>query len=1386
MKLKRVLFLLLAMAMVFSTVAAGGFPQAFAEEFGETGHAHCICGGEAIGNVGDHASCAEVAFTSVASLEDWNSLTEKGVIHTYKFTKFKGTEVNIVLTGDVTLDNALEVAPGQTVNICLMGHTLTSPTDYPLAAVYGGTLNITDCTGNGSAVTKSPTAVYLYSGASLNIYGGTVTTSVTKKAMRWGLVNANGGQFVADGVYYPAADANFAIYGGTLDASGLTLSTAAVSPDTITAGGAVWCSAKGGNVAVYGGTVKGAAFSSKAYNGAEGTYYAKGGAIAVTSDTASFTMTGGTVIGGNVANGLGGAVYLAKGTANAITGGTIEAGKAVKGAAIYKDDGSQPATYETNEIVTPVNFTPSLDGTFPAMPAGATELSDSAYVVDSYVLGDRQVRVDTSDLSNDGVAAKIGRKVKSFTQMLTLHPTGVSDAKRAFVTLDVSGLDAERFYSVVGISGERGRTDALGVIFSLYGGASQDGEFTLLATSGDIHGYESGVIDADISGYDFLKLTVNLATDAEDYYARNASWCDVCVYSEGDAPADMHRMLKYNPSADGTYIGHAAGTNVVDLTDPAYVLDSMILANAAGPRGVSIDTVTLGAVAPPAARSNTTIGAKNATFAEHFTLHPTKLGEPDAYALLDLSSLDCDRLYSIVGIQGGAKNGTTQGVVFAIYGAATRDGEYDLLASSGDVFGKNTGEFDLDITGYKYIKLVTGLHKGATDYGSRTSSWCNVTAYKALDGTSGAVTADLSEKNTTTTGTYVYTVDTNGDHVGEVSIADASRLYYLSDLYNTGKKAYSFVTGLTGKENSGKREFRLDRTWPEEKSVSGTWQEGEDRVYVFTNATTRYGVGSNSWASGRPLNGVTYYPTQIVLGPKGTIMEKGLSFMPTNPTKTTVNPATVVYDLRGMNVDRFYALAGMTGEGNNPRYCKVGDSVYKPRPLTFEVWGSKSDAYTGATFEKLASIDGIETFYTGEFNVNISGYNFLKLVSTVSNLQEGTQAVWANACVYSLETVDVPVRVKWNNGTNTDLPTSVNVTVSANGTAVATETLTEADGWKTTLSLPKYVAGTLTEATYTVDATAPADYDKTVDGTTVTMTYTAAPAPVAETALTVSGAAVNGEQNAANFNVNGVAMDLDKNVKVEIKDEKVCVTLTDDVDGTVNAAGKDVYLDLAGKTMAGTMNVGTLYGIDATTNGYTEGTGKLTASVTGTVASHTRAADAKRYLASEQDGVYTFNRFYIGITSISMNPYSGEIGYKAIVGGNESVKAALADTGAYGFKVGVEGFEPVETTADKEEFVTGNAGNRKSLTIENQLKTVNEDPSLAPRKVTATVFIRLANGDEIESSAYSYTMEEMYKIVDDSFDKMDAASKNGLKNVYKEYAVMKTWDLPNIAAYAGK
>lgn len=301
------------------------------------GSNHCSCGGtldahaQQMHNSAD-GSCTTQQWKPIAGTDQWKAYTVAGKLSGSR--RFEGEQVYIYLSSDVTMSNKLEVYPGQTVNICLNGHTLHTVSGQRFGEIAGGTLNICDCKGGGKILSSFATALYAYADGKINLYGGTVTTSVTTTTQRWGVVYLGNDKVSSLGLT-TATKSDMTIYGGCVDASGLSLDkvcSAASGQDSM--GGAIWGFASTTSLTIHGGTVKGASITSKAYgSGSTGTYV-KGGAVAMTGGSNTFTMTGGQIIGGNVPYGRGGAVYIA-GKNNSITGGKISGGTAAYGGSVF-------------------------------------------------------------------------------------------------------------------------------------------------------------------------------------------------------------------------------------------------------------------------------------------------------------------------------------------------------------------------------------------------------------------------------------------------------------------------------------------------------------------------------------------------------------------------------------------------------------------------------------------------------------------------------------------------------------------------------------------------------------------------------------------------------------------------------------------------------------------------------------------------------------------------------------------------------------------------------------------------------------------------------------------------------------------------------------------
>ena len=257
------------------------------------------------------------------------------------------------------------------------------------------------------------------------------------------------------------------------------------------------------------------------------------------------------------------------------------------------------------------------------------------------------------------------------------------------------------------------------------------------------------------------------------------------------------------------------------------------------------------------------------------------------------------------------------------------------------------------------------------------------------------------------------------------------------------------------------------------------------------------------------------------------------------------------------------------------------------------------------------------------------------------------------------------------------------------------------------------------------------------------------------------------------------------------------MVLLADVEENVTVSS-DVYLDLNGKTLTGDITVtggAKFSGMDSTTDTYEVGTGKVVGEITGEGFEKTvrDGNSKKRYVAVQgEDGSWTFNRFYIGMKSINADVNTGDVGYVAIVGGNENVKNALADN-AYGFAVWVEDYEGNKQAPSltKDAFVTGSAGSTVKLRIKNQLSIINElyeggqttdAADLQAKKVYAQVTVLFDGAAPVESEIYAFSIVEMYQNLDAGFASFTESQQASLRALTEKYPVMKTWNLTNMAS----
>ena len=219
------------------------------------------------------------------------------------------------------------------------------------------------------------------------------------------------------------------------------------------------------------------------------------------------------------------------------------------------------------------------------------------------------------------------------------------------------------------------------------------------------------------------------------------------------------------------------------------------------------------------------------------------------------------------------------------------------------------------------------------------------------------------------------------------------------------------------------------------------------------------------------------------------------------------------------------------------------------------------------------------------------------------------------------------------------------------------------------------------------------------------------------------------------------------------------------------ALTRDLYVDLNGYDLSGEMNSNgyTVYGMDSTTNAYTcdklgyfscvDENGNAV-----TPESFYTTEDMKRYMTIETENGYTFHRFYLGITNISLAPSFTGFGYKAEFYGDEMVQSRIDSIG----------YNLWLTDAV---VVTRTSPFRNTWTLRlNHFDVVNygETP------VNACVTMTLTDGTIIESATASYSMRQVVEAINESYTDFDETKLSAIASMIATNPTMESWQIEKI------
>ena len=244
------------------------------------------------------------------------------------------------------------------------------------------------------------------------------------------------------------------------------------------------------------------------------------------------------------------------------------------------------------------------------------------------------------------------------------------------------------------------------------------------------------------------------------------------------------------------------------------------------------------------------------------------------------------------------------------------------------------------------------------------------------------------------------------------------------------------------------------------------------------------------------------------------------------------------------------------------------------------------------------------------------------------------------------------------------------------------------------------------------------------------------------------------------------------------------VSLINDVEATDTVSGT-LYIDLNGFDLTGITITGTVYGMDSATKSYDGTKAGHLLPASGKPQTHVKTAESQvggvyRYLTLEDENGYSFHRFYMAVTKVSLRPAVTGVGYKAMVIASEQVRQQLAASSGYGYRLWLDPGNKVARGFPGEKLV---GTQEMTLRINNYLsaeKTAEENTRRGEQPVYASVYLRLKDGTMIETEPVAYSFRDMLELADLHYSDCTQNQKAALTNLSAKYSKsMMAWDISN-------
>lgn len=295
-------------------------------------------------------------------------------------------------------------------------------------------------------------------------------------------------------------------------------------------------------------------------------------------------------------------------------------------------------------------------------------------------------------------------------------------------------------------------------------------------------------------------------------------------------------------------------------------------------------------------------------------------------------------------------------------------------------------------------------------------------------------------------------------------------------------------------------------------------------------------------------------------------------------------------------------------------------------------------------------------------------------------------------------------------------------------------------------------------------------YARITDSSNYMDTYSAAYMLDVESLEPVAAVYINGKEKAkyTDFGKAVEACGTNGYIKL-VRDAKISITLT-----------KDLYVDLNGYDLTGTIIGGKVYGMDSTTDKYTcdnRGVFSCTDARGANVVPQTHFKSSvtgavKRYMAISEGNGYSFHRFYLGVTHMSIKPSVTSVGFKAAFYGDEMVVNMLNENQAYGYSLGLSGYGSASAYKSRDSFESGRTVTMRidNYDVEHFGETV----------LSAHVMLKLCDGTVIESADVTMTLRQLLEKLNANPSQMTADQLKVVARMIEKYPVIKSWNVSNL------